>query len=135
MTKSLCVILLFVPVTLFSQTGSIRGQVTDARTGESLVGANVVVVGSKPGHGAATDVNGMFLMTKIPPGEYVLKASYVDLESVTRQYVKVTTGQTTEVNFALPAEGSSDSPDQTVVDTTVVRKDPTQQAPAEAVRR
>ena len=41
---------------LFAQQGSVSGRVTDADTGDPLVGANVLVVGTNLG--AATDVNG-----------------------------------------------------------------------------
>jgi hypothetical protein len=105
MLRSLVFVVLSIPSLLFCQTGSIRGQVTDARTGEPLVGANVVIVGLKPGHGAATDVNGMFRMNKVPPSEYVVRASYIDYETVTIQNVKVTDGETKETNFTMRREG------------------------------
>jgi hypothetical protein len=125
MSKTLIAFFLILPAMAFSQTGSIRGQVTDARTGEPLVGANVIVIGSKPGYGAATDVSGMFLIYKLPLGEYVLKASYVDYQSVIIQNVNVSDGITTEVNFTMRAEGE---PEPVVVkagDSTVVQRDTT----------
>ena len=108
MVKIVLAALLSVPAALFSQTGAIRGQVTDARTGDPLVGANVIVVGSKPGHGAASDLNGMFLMNKLPPGEYTVRAAYVDYLSITIQDVKVNTGKTTEISFAMRKEGETE---------------------------
>jgi hypothetical protein len=125
MSKILMVLFLVLPAMAFSQTGSIRGQVTDARTGEPLVGASVIVVGSKPGYGAATDVSGMFLIYKIPVGEYVLRISYVDYRTVTIQNVQVLADKTTEANGSMRAEGE---PEPVVVkagDSTVVQRDTT----------
>jgi hypothetical protein len=122
MSRYIIAIMILAPVTLFGQTGGIRGQVTDARTGEPLVGANVVVVGSKPGYGAASDMNGMFLMNKLPPGEYTVRASYVDYLTFTIQNVKVTAGQTTEISLDMRKEGDPGSVEK-AVDTLAVEKD------------
>jgi len=130
MTGYLVAFLLGIPLLLFGQTGSIRGQVTDARTGEPLVGANIIIVGSKPGHGAATDMNGMFLIHKIPPGEYVLRATYIDYQTFTIQNVNVIAGQATETNIALRREGDPEPVIDKAVDTLVVQKDTTKQPPA-----
>ena len=56
--KIIYVLLLFavVPYLVFAGNGRIKGKVTDLTTGEALVGANVLVVGTSLG--AATDVNG-----------------------------------------------------------------------------
>jgi hypothetical protein len=130
MTRFVVAISLLVPITLFSQTGSIRGQVTDARTGEPLVGANVIVVGSKPGHGAASDMNGMFLIHKIPQGEYVLRALYLGYQTMTIREVKVSTGQTTEANFPMQAEGESEPVTEKSSESAVVDEDTTNQPAA-----
>jgi hypothetical protein len=130
MIKSLISGLLLLPCTLVGQTGGIRGQVTDARSGEALVGANVVVVGSKPGHGAASDMNGMYLIHKLPPGEYVLRVSYLDYQTITLQNVKVNASQTTEANVAMRKEGDTEPVASAAVDTFAVRKDTTKGLPA-----
>ncbi len=130
MTRFVVAIFLLVPLTLFSQTGSIRGQVTDARTGEPLVGANIIVVGSKPGHGAASDMNGMFLIHKIPQGEYVLRAFYLGYQTMTIREVKVSTGQTTEASFPMRAEGDSEPVTEKSGESAVVDEDTTNQPAA-----
>ncbi len=135
MTRFVVAILLFVPSIVFCQTGSIRGQVTDARSGEPLIGANVIVVGSRPGHGAATDMNGMFRMNKIPPGDYVVRASYIDYETLTMQNVKVEAGQTAEVNFVMRKEGDTEPAAEKAVDGCAAKKDSTRDAAADSVKR
>lgn len=59
--------------------GAITGYVTDAETGEPLIGANVILEGSSLG--SATDVTGKFYVTNIPAASYNLKASYIGYES------------------------------------------------------
>jgi hypothetical protein len=130
MIKMLAVLAVLVSTTVAAQTGSVRGQVTDARTGEVLVGANIIVVDSRPGHGAATDLNGMYLMARIPPGEYAVRASYLDYQTVTAQSVNVAIGHATEVNFALRKEGEEAPVDKKPADTLSVPGDSTRQVSA-----
>lgn len=126
-TGCFIIFLLLAPSALFSQTGSIRGQVTDARTGEVLVGANVIIVGSKPGRGAASDMNGMYVIYKLTPGEYTVQATYLEYLTITMHDVKVLAGQTTETNFAMRREGDSEPVAKEAPDTLVVQRDSTKQ--------
>ncbi len=59
----------------FAETGHIKGIVSDAKTGERLAGANVLVVGT--GKGAVTDLNGQFLIVNLPPGSYTIRATFI----------------------------------------------------------
>ncbi len=70
-----------------AQTGSVKGKITDAGTGEPLIGANVVVIKSKLG--AATDISGEYVIKDIPPGTYSIKISYVGYSSETIENIKV----------------------------------------------
>ncbi len=98
--------LLFLPTFVLAGTvGKIQGKVTDLQTGEPLIGANVLVVGTS--FGAATDVNGVFTINNLDPGVYSLKASYLGYKTVTVSNVRVNTDLTAEVDFKLPAEGIS----------------------------
>ncbi len=53
---------------LSAQTGTIRGQVTDAETGETLIGVTVVLEGTTTG--APTDLDGKYSIANIEPGTY-----------------------------------------------------------------
>ncbi len=64
----------FVSFHALSQ-GSIAGKVKDAKTGEALIGANVVIQGTTIG--AATDVDGAFEIPSVKEGTYTLQVSYV----------------------------------------------------------
>jgi outer membrane receptor for ferrienterochelin and colicin len=84
-----------------AQTGRIKGVVVDMQSGEPLIGANVVIVGTNSG--ATTDVNGSYLITQVSPGQYNLKASYIGYQNVTLQGIRVVSGLTAEGNFKLPS--------------------------------
>lgn len=60
---------------LFAQTGVIRGRVYDLNNSQPMPFVNVIVVGQNIG--AATDLDGNFLITGVPPGFYTLMASFI----------------------------------------------------------
>jgi outer membrane receptor protein involved in Fe transport len=86
-------------VNVFAQSGKISGMVKDAGTGEGLIGANIVIGGTTMG--AATDIEGSYVILNIPPGSYEVKASMVGYSPVTTTAVRVNIDQTTELNFEL----------------------------------
>lgn len=63
-----------------AQTGTIEGRVTDAGTGEALIGANVVFGQTQ---GTITDFKGDFSID-VPYGEYELIVSYVGFETISK---------------------------------------------------
>ncbi|HNQ59595.1 MAG TPA: TonB-dependent receptor [Bacteroidales bacterium] len=67
-----------VPYVAMSQY-MLSGTVCDASSGQSLVGANVVILNSP--YGAVTNDVGYFSIKKLPSGNYPLKISYVGYES------------------------------------------------------
>ena len=50
-----------------SGSGSIYGFITDEATGESLIGANVIII--ETGAGMATDMNGYYVIQEIADGD------------------------------------------------------------------
>lgn len=95
--------LLLLPTIMLAQTGKIKGKVTDLTSGEPLIGANVLVVGTSLG--AATDVKGEYAIFNLQAGVYEVKASYIGYQTITLTNVRVNTDLTTELNFQLPGEG------------------------------
>jgi len=75
-------------------TGTVRGQVVDATTGEALVGVNVGVQGTSLG--AATSRDGRFAIDEVPAGTHVLQASFVGYRTIQRE-ITVRAGEATEV--------------------------------------
>jgi Ca-activated chloride channel homolog len=72
--KLVLLTLLFL-TSIQAQNGMISGRVLDKKTGEALIGANVIIL--KTNLGAATEIDGSFKILNIPKGNYSLKASYV----------------------------------------------------------
>jgi len=82
--------------------GRIKGKVVDLQTGEALIGANVVVVGSSAGNNS--DVNGDYLIQNLDPGVYTLRCSYVGYQTITISNVRVNADLTSFQNFELPSQ-------------------------------
>ncbi len=114
----------FILLTNFSiiaQTGKITGTVTDATTGETLIGVNVMIEGTM--FGAATDLDGFFVILNVTPGTYNLKASYIGFAPQTISNLRVNIGQTSEANFQL-SDASIKTAEVVVIATTpIVQKD------------
>lgn len=71
---------------LHGQDASIRGFVYEEMSGEPAILANVYLIGTS--HGASTDLNGYFLISKIPLGSYTLLVTYLGYDTI-RQQVKL----------------------------------------------
>ena len=82
-------------------TGKIVGTVVDDETGEPLPGANVIVSGTTLG--AASDLQGYYIILNIPPGTYSLKASMMGYARMVVNKVIVSSDYTTTVDFRLPS--------------------------------
>ena len=96
----LVIAVLALPVaTLAQNTGKIAGVVTDASTGETLPGVNVVLEGTILG--AAADVDGNYFIIGIPVGTYTVVASFVGYQAARIEGVTVSSGYTQELNFEL----------------------------------
>ncbi len=83
---------------LAGPNGVIKGYVRDASTKKPLPGANVLIQGTQLG--AATDLDGHYVIPRVPPGRYTLVARYVGYRTVSKE-IKVLAGQVTECNFDL----------------------------------
>lgn len=93
-------ILLFTSSLLYGgTTGKIVGKVVDAETGEPLIGANVIILGTNLG--AATDIDGFYQIINVSPGTYSLKFSEMGYNSLTISNVNVRVDLTTEINAEL----------------------------------
>lgn len=78
-----------------AQKYTVSGYITDAATGEELIGATVAVTGATTG--AATNAYGFYSLT-LPEGEYTLSAKFI---GYTAQEIKVTLDRNLKHNFAL----------------------------------
>jgi len=87
------ILLLILTVSLYGQSTVIRGRVFQAGSNEPIAFANVVVLDTD--YGAATDLDGNFVIYGLEPGFYRLMASFIGF--------KTTYSEEFQVNFARPA--------------------------------
>lgn len=87
------------------RTGALIGTVTDAATGEPLVGASVAVGGAR--WGAMTDAGGNFKIDKIDEGVYTVAVSYIGYNATQVNDVQIQAGTSTRINVRLNAASSS----------------------------
>jgi outer membrane receptor for ferrienterochelin and colicin len=95
----LSVVLIAFSISAWSQNGTIGGVVTDAKTHETIIGANVVIQGTTVG--AATDIDGGFLIQNVKPGTYTLVVSSVTYKTHTIADVVVESGNKTTLAITL----------------------------------
>ncbi len=104
---------LFLISAMFAgETGKIAGRVTDAGTGEPLIGANVMIVermesgrvipitGSSI-QGAVTDPNGEYFIINVKPGIYTVKFVLIGYQSVNKSQIYVSVDLTSKVDCKL----------------------------------
>ena len=105
--KKLISLILLLTIVLVSHlyagtTGKIAGTVTDKSTGEPLIGANIIVVGTNLG--AASDLNGQYTILEVPPGVYSVQVSYIGYRKLIVDDVRVFIDQTARLNITLESE-------------------------------
>lgn len=79
--------------------GKITGKITDQKTGEPLIGATVTIEGAS--RGAATNVNGEYIINDVPPGTNSILVSYLGYQNKEVSDVQVKAGQVTSLNIVL----------------------------------
>lgn len=80
-------------------TGKLAGTVKDGETGEPIPGVNVVAEGT--GLGAATDVNGNYVVNNLQPGSYTVTFSAVGYQKKQFVDVKIAVDFTTRIDVTL----------------------------------
>ncbi|MFZ4620874.1 MAG: TonB-dependent receptor [Bacteroidota bacterium] len=96
---------LLFTITLFAQqgqqklTGRIVGHVKNYTTKEAVISATVVIQGTTLG--AATDIEGNYVINNVPIGTYVLRASGLGFQPKVRTDVVVAVGKPADVHFEL----------------------------------
>ena len=79
----LTAVILSANLMVFSQSGTLKGKITDKGTNEPVPFANIVIEqGGKQSGGTTTDFDGNYTIKPIPPGKYDVKASYVGYKPI-----------------------------------------------------
>jgi len=114
--KNLCyplamILLLLLPsLVMGAAKGKILGRIVDQVSGEPLAGANVIITEVWDGNkvaslvtplGAATDLEGEFVILNITPGQYNIKISYIGYSSKIIEKVRVSINKTTPLDIQL----------------------------------
>ncbi len=78
--KNLILIFLFIfCAQIFPQDFSINGKITDAQTGETLAGANILIKNINVG--SASDIKGNYEINNLQPGIYNLQISFIGYQT------------------------------------------------------
>ncbi|MCB9219266.1 MAG: TonB-dependent receptor [Ignavibacteriales bacterium] len=122
--KNLILLFSFLPMLMFAgTTGKISGSVKDSQTGEPLIGANILIEGTNLG--AATDVNGEFIILNIPPNKYNVKFSFIGYEILIITNVAIIVDQTTQLNIDLNPQTIQVADVVVTAKTPLIQKDVT----------
>ncbi len=103
-----------------AQTGIISGKVIDAKNGETLIGASIII-DENPTMGAATDIDGNFTIPKVPTGKHSLKVNYIGYQPKTELNVEVKANEITNLNLTLTEDAVNLK--EAVVTATVTKRD------------
>lgn len=95
-------ILLSAPTATAQDTATLSGHVRDATTGETLLGANVLVEEAE--RGAATNNSGFYTLSGLEPGTYTVAASYIGYQRTTAT-VTLDPGEDRRLDLELPPDG------------------------------
>lgn len=101
---------------LSAQTSSIKGVVTDKKTKETIIGANVYVENTTIG--TTTNLDGEYEIKTLKPGSYNIIVSFISYKKQRIQNVVVKPNQPTILNFQLEEEVSTIKG----VEVTAIRK-------------
>ncbi len=106
MKKVLFILLCLTTSIVFSQTGIIRGKVTDKQSEKPIIGANVALIGID-GITSTTDENGNFKLTTVPLGRQNVQVTFVGYENGFVSEIDVTTGKENNLTISMTEKFSS----------------------------
>ncbi len=77
---SLAILLVLNSFMLIAQKGSVRGFVYEKETGEPVIFTNVILENTS--FGSATDVNGYYVITQVPEGNYTIRVTNLGYDTL-----------------------------------------------------
>ncbi len=97
------VLMLMTAPGAYSQTitQTIKGNVYDIQTKETLIGASIIILDNEPLKGTSTDFDGNFNISMVPLGRHSIRVNYIGYEPVIIPEVLVTSGRESIVNIGL----------------------------------
>ena len=101
---ALAAMLLFAPLDVAAQGGSITGRVTDSQTGQAVAAAQVCI--AELDLGGLTRQNGSYLLLNVPIGTHTVTVQRIGFRTITES-VTVGAGETMAQNFQITEEALS----------------------------
>ncbi|MDX2301930.1 MAG: TonB-dependent receptor [Microscillaceae bacterium] len=96
-------------------TATLKGFVKDAKTGEPLIGATVILESTSLG--TSTDAEGYFTLENVEAKSYNITASYIGYENQTKFNVIVRSGANPDINFEMNEQAGA-------IDEIVIQANP-----------
>ncbi len=96
------ILIFFSAVHVNGQNGSIKGIVTDKKTNETIIGANIFFIETQIG--TSTNLEGEYDIKNIKPGYYNIRVSFISYKNNTYNNVKIEANKTTTLNISLEEE-------------------------------
>lgn len=106
-------------------TGTIRGEVTDASTGEPLAFADILISGPallKP-YGFSADKDGKFVRAGLPPGKYTVEVVYVGYLKNKITDIEVEMDRTTTITVKLTQKSVIETTVEVVAESPLIEKE------------
>ncbi len=97
MRRLLSILLIAIAPIIVSAQTTISGSVTEATTGEPIIGASILLQGTTKGD--ATDIDGNYTIANVAKGTYSIRVSSIGYETIIRT-ISVS-GTNMEINFEL----------------------------------
>lgn len=110
---TLSFIVLFPFAAHAQENASVNGIITDSKTGETLISANVAV--AELNRGTSTNTSGYFSITNLEPGSYTVVASYIGYRRYEKE-IDLEAGETLRLDIKL-------NPEDLELETLVVESD------------
>jgi len=100
--KIFIILLITKNILLGGTTGKITGIISDFENSTPLIGVNVFLEGTNLG--AATDIDGFYVILNVPPGNYNVKVEYIGYTNYQVKNVNVKIDLTSRIDIQLKSE-------------------------------
>lgn len=97
-------VMVIISSSLFSQTGTLSGKVTDNDYGDAMIGATVQVLDTKLG--AMTKIDGSYIIKKLNPGTYSVTYSYIGYTKTEVKDIVIKANEVTTIDIVLKTESN-----------------------------
>ncbi len=115
MRLHLILLLLIIGSFIKAQTGRLSGTVLDAKTGETLPGATVLIEGTTKG--SSVDFDGKFVLNNVPIGKVNVVISYISYSTKKITDILINANEPVDINVLLEASTNNDLQEIEVVVT------------------